>query len=112
MTTWPSSIENCTTHSFSINKAQNRSKFETGYVYSSAKHTKMRRIHSVSWAHMNATSMASLVDFFDDNVGATFIWTNPTLDTPYTVRFSNDAINIDYADLDLYWNTTVTLEDV
>ena len=112
MTIWPSSIEKCTTHSFSINKAQNRSAFESGYVYSGAKHTSTRQKFDISWAYMNATSMASLVDFFDVNLGATFIWTNPTLDVAHTVRFTEDSIDFGYANIGSYWNVKVMLEEI
>lgn len=111
MTSWPD-IAKPSELNEEIIKGQIKSKFENGYVASRAKWTRSRKKFKLSWNAMNSTDKAALETFFDANLGGTFIWTHPSENVSYTVRFSEDTINADYKKGSVgYWLVNLTLEE-
>ncbi len=91
MADWPS-IENPSRIVEGHFKAQVRTEFEGGYVHTRARHTRSRKWFKIFWDLMPYADLATLLTFFDANLGGTFNWTHPITSTAYVVRFSEDEI--------------------
>lgn len=71
-------------------RAQLMSPFEAGMSQSRPKHTSTRWIFTIGWQALGTTDYATLVAYYDANVGSSFSWTHPITSTVYTVRFGNE----------------------
>lgn len=70
-----------------------RTEFEDGSVQSRPAHFRARERFKLSWKALTEFEYQVLKQFFNNNQGLTFLWTNPATDQQMTVRFDCDAIN-------------------
>ena len=71
-------------------KRQIRTKFEAGYVQSSAGSTVAKKSFSIGWEWLTRADFAALVTFFETNQGGSFNFTHPITETVYIVRFAEE----------------------
>lgn len=90
--TWPN-IQAPTEITEEYIKTQYKSQFETGRVYSRAKHQIPRHIWSLKWGAMDNADLNSLKAAFNTDLGGTFSWEHPE-DGVKTVRYASDKIQI------------------
>jgi hypothetical protein len=76
----------------SVYLPQVRTEFENGAVQSRARATSARRIFILGWHALSNANYETLVTFFEDYQGTTFVYTHPVTAGSYTCRFSEDAL--------------------
>lgn len=112
MTSWPSDIRTPTKIDERILRGVIRSDFEAGYVQSRSKWTRSRKKFTLNWSSgLPSGEKNTLEDFFDNNLGDNFDWTNPLNGETYTVIFSDDNINFEFAAPGCY-TCTIDLEEL
>ena len=79
-------------YSIGTYKKQLMSQFENGLSISRAAHTRARKQITVGWESMPKSEYINLMAFFEETVGSSFSFTDPTIGTAITVRFSSDAL--------------------
>ena len=107
---WPS-IAKPTTMTESSIKGQIKSAFSSGYVQSRAKFTRERKQFQLIWHAMTDADKATLLTYFDNNLGGTFTWTEPLTSTSYTVRFSDEQLVFNRDVSAVAWQISLTLEE-
>lgn len=93
MNTWPSEIPlPQLPFSGEHYKRALRTEFEDGSVQSRPVHLRARERFKLSWNALTEFEYQVLKQFFNDNQGLTFTWTNPVTEELLNVRFDCDAI--------------------
>lgn len=111
MANWPSTVATPNRIIERPMKAQIKNDFESGYVNSVARWTRMRRQFELSWVALSAADKAALITFFDSNQGDTFDWIHPETTVTYTARFAEDEIGFEYMPSYARWRGDIVLEE-
>lgn len=109
MADWPE-IKEPTSLQERLKKGQLIADFEAGYVQSTAKWTRSRKIFEMTWSGMTDSDKETLESFFDSSLGSAFTWTHPLSGQTYTVMFAYDEFPARYVPLN-HWRVELTLEE-
>ncbi len=92
-------------------EASIKSEFEAGYVLARSKHSRNRRMFTVSYRHLDSTCKEYIETHVEEVKDIDyFIWHNPATNTNYTVRYATipSFPYISYG----RWNCSFQLEEV
>lgn len=73
-------------------KKQIKSRFENGVQVSRAVHTRSRKKITIGWDSLPLSEYRLLVDFFDQNQGGIFNFTDLVTGSPKSFRFASDEL--------------------
>lgn len=78
-------------YSVKVVKEQTRTDFEDGTVQTAPKYTRGRKKWTIGWKSLPDSDYNSLINFFENNVGKTFSWSDHKGDD-FIVRFSKGEL--------------------
>lgn len=73
-------------------KKQIKSKFESGVQSSRAVHTRARKKVFIGWDALPLSEYQLIVQFFEENQGGIFTFTDLVIGEPRSFRFTNDEL--------------------